>query len=87
VEVVFALPLHQDVTALECGEGTTVREAIERSGVLARHDQIDLCRVGVWGRRCGLEDLVRDGDRIELYRPLSADPKDVRRRRAGRRTR
>lgn len=85
VEVVFALPLTQDVTSVECVQGCTVREAIGRSGVLERHAGIDLARVGIWGRRCGLDDVVRDGDRIELYRPLTADPKEVRRRRAVRR--
>lgn len=82
VEVAFALPLEQDVTSVECPPGTTVREAIGLAGVLARHTPIDLSRVGIWGRRCGLDDPVRDGDRIELYRPVTADPKEVRRRRA-----
>jgi putative ubiquitin-RnfH superfamily antitoxin RatB of RatAB toxin-antitoxin module len=84
VEVVFALPLQQDATVVECEAGTTVREAIERSGVLNRQPGVDLARVGIWGRRCGLEDRLRDGDRVELYRPLTADPKEVRRRRAAR---
>jgi uncharacterized protein len=82
VEVVFALPLKQDRTMVECSEGTSVRQAIERSGVLQRHLDIDLSAVGIWGRRCGLEDAVHDGDRIELYRPLAADPKEARKRRA-----
>jgi putative ubiquitin-RnfH superfamily antitoxin RatB of RatAB toxin-antitoxin module len=87
VEVVFALPLRQDVSLVELCAGASVREAIERSGVLTRHPGIDLSRVGIWGRRCALEDAVRDGDRVELYRPLVADPKEVRRQRAGRRRR
>jgi len=85
VEVVFALPLVQDVTVVQCREGASVREAIEQSAVLMRHPDIDLERVGIWGRRCALDDTVRAGDRIELYRPLTADPKEVRRRRAARR--
>jgi putative ubiquitin-RnfH superfamily antitoxin RatB of RatAB toxin-antitoxin module len=85
VEVVFALPLEQDVTTLDCPDGASVREAIEASGVLARHGGIDLARVGIWGRRCALDDTLREGDRIELYRPLEADPKEVRRQRAARR--
>jgi putative ubiquitin-RnfH superfamily antitoxin RatB of RatAB toxin-antitoxin module len=87
VEVAFALPLEQDVTSVECPPGTTVREAIGLAGVLARHTQIDLSRTGIWGRRCGLDDAVRDGDRIELYRPVTADPKEARRRRAADRQR
>ncbi len=85
VEVVYALPLEQAVVSVECEEGTTVREAIERSGLLSRHAGIDLARVGIWGRRTHPDAAVRDGDRIELYRALAADPKEVRRRRARRR--
>jgi uncharacterized protein len=85
VEVMFALPLEQDSAMVELPAGSTVRDAIDCSGVFARHEGIDLARVGIWGRRCRLEDVVRDGDRIELYRPLTADPKEVRRRRAVRR--
>lgn len=87
VEVVFALTLQQDCTAVVLPEGATLREAIARSGVLARHPQLDLalCRVGVWGRRAALGDRVCDGDRVEIYRPLQADPKEARRERARRR--
>lgn len=85
VEVVYALPLEQHSVSLECEEGTTVREAIERSGLLSCHAGIDPARVGIWGRRTDPDAAVRDGDRIELHRPLAADPKEVRRRRAGRR--
>jgi putative ubiquitin-RnfH superfamily antitoxin RatB of RatAB toxin-antitoxin module len=84
VEVVFALPLEQDVTVVECEPGATVREVIERSGVLTRQPGVALSRIGIWGRRSSPEELVRDGDRVELYRPLTADPKEVRRRRAAR---
>ena len=84
VEVVLALPLQQDVCIVELPASASVREAIERSGLLMRHPDIDLNRVGIWGRRCRLEDAVRDGDRVEIYRPLTADPKEIRRRRARR---
>jgi len=86
VEVVFALPLAQDCTVVSVSRGATLRAVIERSGVLVRHPQIDLaaCRVGVWGRRAELGDQVRDGDRVEIYRPLQADPKETRRQRARR---
>jgi putative ubiquitin-RnfH superfamily antitoxin RatB of RatAB toxin-antitoxin module len=84
VEVVYALPLEQDVTSLEVTAGTTLREAITRSGVLGRHPEIDLgsARVGVWGRSAPLDGVLRDGDRVEVYRPLRADPGTARRRRA-----
>jgi uncharacterized protein len=82
VEVVYALPLEQDCTSLECSEGTRVGQAIEASGVLQRHPDLAPSSVGIWGRRCGLDDVVRDGDRVEIYRPLTADPKETRHRRA-----
>jgi hypothetical protein len=87
VEVVFALPLEQDCTMVELPDGARVRDAIARSGVAARHPTIDLsaCRVGVWGRRAGLDEPLRDRDRVEIYRPLQADPKESRRQRARRR--
>ena len=84
VEVVFALPLEQDCAVVELPDGASVRDAIARSGVTARHPIIDLgaCRVGIWGRPAGLDDRVRNGDRVEIYRPLQADPKESRRARA-----
>lgn len=61
-----------------------MRDAIEASGILERFPEIDLDRqpVGVFGRHCRLQDPLRDGDRVEIYRPLIADPKEMRRRRA-----
>jgi uncharacterized protein len=87
VEVVYALPLEQDVISIEMSAGTTVLQAVVASGMLARHPDIDLgvARVGVWGRSTTLDSVLRDGDRVEIYRPLQVDPKEVRRRRAVRR--
>jgi putative ubiquitin-RnfH superfamily antitoxin RatB of RatAB toxin-antitoxin module len=84
VEVVFALPLDQDCTVVRLPDGASVRDAIARSGVAARQPTIDLgaCRVGIWGRLAALDERVRDGDRVEIYRPLQADPKEARRQRA-----
>jgi len=84
IEVVYAHALKQDCSALEVQPGACVREAIERCGVLERHPEIDLGRqaVGIWNRRVGLDEPLRDRDRVEIYRPLTADPKEVRRRRA-----
>lgn len=84
VEVVYALSLEQDCCPLELPAGACVREAITQSGVLERHPEIDLQAqaVGIWGRRVSLDEPLRDRDRVEIYRPLRCDPKEVRRRRA-----
>lgn len=92
VEVVAALPERQLVLNLELPPGATLREAIAAAH-LERHLpelEIDLERVGVFGRLCDPDRILKDGDRVEIYRPLKADPKEVRRQlaeleRAGRR--
>ena len=86
VEVAYALPQEQTLLRIEVPAGTTLRGAIERSGILQRHPQIDLARdrVGVFGRVASLDDALRAGDRVEIYRPLLVDPKDARRARAKR---
>ena len=87
VEVVYALRDAQTLIELEVEAGTTALEAIRRSGVLERHPEISAVRgrVGVFGKRVELDAPLRDGDRVELYRPLLADPKEKRRQRAARR--
>jgi putative ubiquitin-RnfH superfamily antitoxin RatB of RatAB toxin-antitoxin module len=87
VEVIFALPREHALEALELDEGATAGEAIRASGLLARYPDIDLEKngVGVFGRLVPLDALLRDGDRVEIYRPLAADPKELRRRRLVRR--
>jgi putative ubiquitin-RnfH superfamily antitoxin RatB of RatAB toxin-antitoxin module len=93
VEVVFAVADGFDSSRLELPPGATLGEAIERSGILARHPEIDLAgqKVGVFGKACALGQPAADGDRIEIYRCLAMDPKEARRRRAaarpGKRTR
>jgi hypothetical protein len=86
VEVVYATPARQRVYALEVAAGATVREAIEVSGVLAAFPEIDLDRnrVGIRGRLATLDTPLGDDDRVEILRPLRADPKDARRQRARR---
>jgi hypothetical protein len=88
VTVVYALPLRADSVSLRVPAGATVGEAISRSGLLERFPEIDLgrARVGIYSRWVRLDTVLRDGDRVEVYRPLVADPKEVRRRRARRRT-
>lgn len=88
VEVVLALEDRQLVTALEVEPGTTLAEAILRSGLQARTQELDLqldlstAAVGIFGRLRERDTVLADGDRVEIYRPLLADPKDARRRRA-----
>jgi putative ubiquitin-RnfH superfamily antitoxin RatB of RatAB toxin-antitoxin module len=84
IEVVYALRGGVDSVTVMVPEGTTVRQAIESSGILARHPQIDLGsqKVGVYGELRTLHAAVSRGDRIEIYRPLELEPKEARRRRA-----
>jgi putative ubiquitin-RnfH superfamily antitoxin RatB of RatAB toxin-antitoxin module len=84
VEVVYALPFAQDTTRLRIPAGTTVAQAIARAGVALRHPEIDFGkgRVAVYGRLVSGDAVLGDQDRVEILRPLSADPKEVRRRRA-----
>lgn len=84
VEVVYALPERQVLIALEVEEGTTALAAIERSGILRQFPQADPRRdgVGVFGKQVALDTPLREGDRVEIYRPLIADPKATRRERA-----
>jgi len=87
VEVVYALRDRQVLLTLEVEEGTTARQAVERSGVLRRFPEIDLARagLGIFGRVISPDTPLRDGDRVEIYRALVADPKDARREKAARR--
>jgi len=84
VEVAYALPDKQSLISLEVEEGTTIKEAIEVSGVLDTYNQIDLTRdkVGIFSKFATLDTVLREKDRIEIYRPLIADPKKVRKERA-----
>jgi len=84
IEVAYAGPGEPLVIALEVEPGTALRGAIERSGLLRRCPDLDLAKMGtgVFGRARGLDEIVAAGDRVEIYRPLPVDPKEVRRRRA-----
>ena len=84
VEVAYALPEEQVIIPLEVEVGATVRQAIERSGILQRFMEIDLNenKVGIFGKLTKLDNVLRAHDRVEIYRPLIADPKEVRRARA-----
>ncbi|MDP7591440.1 MAG: RnfH family protein [Litorilituus sp.] len=84
IEVVYGLADKQKLLALPVNKGTTIEQAIIESGILGLFSEIDLKvnKVGVWNKAVKLTDVVQDLDRIEVYRPLIADPKEVRKRRA-----
>jgi uncharacterized protein len=81
VEVVYALPDAQPLIPLAVEQGTTLEQAVHASGLLQRYPDIDLAknRVGVFGKLARLDRVLRDGDRVEIYRPLIGDPKEIRR--------
>ncbi|PYA34892.1 RnfH family protein [Serratia marcescens] len=87
VEVVYALPERQYLRKVKLAEGSSVEQAIQASGLLEllelRQD-IDLKsnKIGIYSRPAKLGDTLNDGDRVEIYRPLIADPKELRRQRA-----
>ncbi|MGY3927241.1 RnfH family protein [Aeromonas simiae] len=84
VEVAYALPERQTVLKLKVRPGTTAEQAIHSSGILARHPEIDLAvnKIGIYSRPVKLTDELHDGDRVEIYRPLIADPREMRKKRA-----
>lgn len=83
-EVAYVGPEGQFLLAVEVPDGATAGDAIRASGIAARLPgvAIDDAHVGVWSKPCGLAAVLHDGDRVEIYRPLQADPKEIRRRRA-----
>lgn len=84
VEVTYALPGQQQLLQIQVNDGATVEDAIKASGLLEKFPEIDLGKnkVGIFSKLVKLGDAVRDKDRVEIYRPLIADPKEVRRKRA-----
>jgi putative ubiquitin-RnfH superfamily antitoxin RatB of RatAB toxin-antitoxin module len=81
VEVVFAAPDEQVVRRVSLPDGATIVDALAASGLTGT---VTAAGVGIWGRSAEPDALLRDGDRVELYRPLTADPKEARRSRAKR---
>lgn len=84
VEVVYALPERQEIASLNLPAGSTAGQAIEASGLLAKFPEIDLTRnkLGIYAKLAKPDTALRDRDRVEIYRPLIADPKEVRKQRA-----
>lgn len=87
VQVCYALPEQRFLEELRVYPGTTIAQAIQDSRVLEQFPKIDLAqqRVGIFGKLKTMDTVLREGDRIEIYRPLQADPKETRRRRAAHR--
>jgi len=90
VEVAYATPEEQVILRLEVPEGATVRQAVELSGIMQRFPEIDLetQKLGIFGKLKKPDQVLSPGDRVEIYRKLIADPKEVRKQRAaqGKRT-
>lgn len=85
IEVTYALPERQELISLDLPEGGTVMQAVEASGLLARYPEIDpggRNKLGVFAKLVKTDAVLRDRDRVEIYRPLIADPKEVRRKKA-----
>ncbi len=86
IGIAYALPHRQAWFDIDLPEGATVKEAIERSGILTQFPEIDLeqQKVGIHNKLSKLDAVLQDGDRVEIYRPVTCDPKTVPRRvRAG----
>jgi uncharacterized protein len=82
VEVIYALAQKQERVVLDLPPESTVQDALQASGLLQRLAQIESGHLGVWGRPVTAETRLRHQDRVEIYRPLIADPKEIRRARA-----
>lgn len=84
VEVSYALPDEQIILVVEDAKGLTAEQAIAKSGIIDKYPDIDLGKnkIGIFGKVKPLAEILREGDRVEIYRPLIADPKEVRRQRA-----
>lgn len=84
VEVAYATPRKQSILRVEVPAGCTVAQAIERSGIRQEFPdlQVDADTVGIFSHKVPMEQVVQEGDRVEIYRPLLAEPREARRRRA-----
>ena len=84
VEVLYALPHEQTLLNVEVPQGTTLVDAIKISGIMDKYPDIDLAsnKLGIFGKLSKPDVVLRDRDRVEIYRPLIADPKEVRKKRA-----
>ena len=84
VSVAAALPGRQEVVELDLPDGSRVADAIAASRLIERYPELGGAQAGIWSRKCAADTPLRDGDRVELYRPLVADAKQMRRARVRR---
>jgi putative ubiquitin-RnfH superfamily antitoxin RatB of RatAB toxin-antitoxin module len=84
IEVAYARPEEQVILKLDVAPETSIQRAIEQSGMLERFPEIDVgtLKAGIFGKLKKLTQTLQQGDRVEIYRPLIADPKQVRKERA-----
>ena len=85
IEVIYALPERQELVTLDLPENSTAQQAVEASGLLQKYPDIELGgrnKLGVYAKLVKADTVLRDRDRVEIYRPLIADPKEVRRQKA-----
>ena len=83
IEIVYSLPHEQTLLRMQVPVGCTVTAAIKMSGILNKYPTIDLAvnKLGIFGKLVKPDPILREQDRIEIYRPLLADPKEIRRQR------
>lgn len=79
IEVAYALPKEQYLFEQQVEEGCTVEQALKSSKLMEEFPQLDIDKVGIFGKQVTLDTVLREGDRIEVYRPLKVDPRDRRR--------
>lgn len=85
IEICYALPERQELVTVDVPEGSTAIQAVESSGLLQKYPDIEpggLNKLGVFAKLVKADAVLRDRDRVEIYRPLIADPKEVRRQKA-----
>jgi putative ubiquitin-RnfH superfamily antitoxin RatB of RatAB toxin-antitoxin module len=84
VEIAYALPMEQLIVPIKVNEGITAEQAIKASGIMSKYPEIDLAinKIGIFGKLTKLDTRLRHLDRVEIYRSLIADPKEIRKQRA-----
>ena len=85
VSVAVALPDRQEVIEVELPDGSRLADALDAALVFERYPELRGAQTGIWSRKCAADTPLREGDRVELYRALVADPKQMRRARVRRR--
>jgi len=84
IEICYAMSDKQELVRIRVPEGATLQQGLEASGLLVKYPEIDVKKnkFGIWNKLSKLDTALRDKDRVEIYRPLIADPKEVRKQRA-----